>query len=42
MKEIKAYNVRRGAKFVLGMGTKVVPDKKKQQNKNFCRKGQDQ
>lgn len=29
--------VRRGAKFVLGMGTRVVPDKKKEQARNWAR-----
>ena len=29
---------KRGADFVLNMGTKVIPDRKKKENKNFCRK----
>lgn len=37
MKKIKQYSFKRGAVFVLDMGIKVVPDKKKKQNKNFCR-----
>lgn len=37
-KEIRPYAPKRGAKFVLGMGTKVVPDKKKEQSKKSCRK----
>lgn len=31
------YKVRRGAKFVIGMGTRVIPDKKKRNNKYKCR-----
>jgi hypothetical protein len=38
MKSIPPYKVKRGAAFVLNMGTKCVPDKKKQQNKAHCRK----
>ena len=37
IKRNKEHNLRRGAAFVLGMGTKVIPDKKKKQNKEFCR-----
>lgn len=33
------HKIKRGAKFVLGLGTKVVPDKKKELNKTSCRKG---
>lgn len=36
-----AYNPKRGAAYVLGLGTKVVPDKKKEQSKNACRKAGD-
>jgi len=35
--KIKQYSFKRGAGFVLGLGTKVIPDKKKKQNKEFCR-----
>jgi hypothetical protein len=39
MKKVKNIPkpLRRGPAFVLGLGTKVVPDKKKQQNRDFCR-----
>lgn len=37
MKTIPQYKVRRGHKFVMGLGTKVVPDKKKQEKRNWCR-----
>jgi hypothetical protein len=36
--KIEPYKVKRGANFVLGLGTKVVPDKKKAKNKKECRK----
>lgn len=29
---------KRGPGFVLGLGTKVIPDRKKRENKNSCRK----
>ena len=35
--ELPQYKVKRGAKFVIGMGTRVVPDKKKQAKRNWCR-----
>jgi hypothetical protein len=28
---------KRGAKFVLGLGTKIIKDKKKEWSKKFCR-----
>jgi hypothetical protein len=40
MKNIPQYKVRRGAKFVLGLGTKVVTDKKKKMQREWCRKGE--
>ena len=36
MKNERAF--AKGASFVLGKGTKVVPDKKKKRNKRACRK----
>lgn len=33
-------SVKRGAAFVLGLGTKMIPDKKKQTNKKNCRKNE--
>jgi hypothetical protein len=38
MKKIEQYKFKRGAAFVIGLGTRVVPDKKKKQSKEFCRK----
>jgi hypothetical protein len=35
--ELPQYKVKRGAKFVIGMGTRVISDKKKQQQKHWCR-----
>lgn len=35
------YEVKRGAAFVLGMGTRVIPDRKKKNSKNACRKAGD-
>jgi hypothetical protein len=29
---------KRGPGFVLGLGTRVIPDQKKKENKNSCRK----
>lgn len=37
MKSIPEYKVRRGAEFVLGLGTKVVPNKKKEMKRRWCR-----
>jgi len=37
MKKIEQYKVKRGAAFVLGMGTRRIEDKKKKANKEFCR-----
>ncbi len=37
-KDIDLTPTRRGASFVLGLGTKVFKDKKKESNKNACRK----
>lgn len=40
-KHIPPYEVKRGAGFVLNLGTKVVPDLKKKNSKNACRKAGD-
>lgn len=34
---MKLTPTKRGAGFVLNLGTKVIPDKKKVQNKKACR-----
>lgn len=34
----REYAPKRGAAFVLGLGTRVIKDKKKEQSRNACRK----
>jgi len=40
-KDFNIHRIKRGPKFVLGFGTKVFRDKKKQCNKNQCRQKDD-
>jgi hypothetical protein len=40
-KDLPAYEVKRGAAFVLGLGTRVIPDRKKKNSKNACRRAGD-